>query len=122
MGSFVFKSGASCLLKWGELSSKNGASCLLKSGELSWGEFYVGRVVLGRVVFGASCPDSVYIVGRFFLLLSERKQYRHIETTKHKFGKFCNNMKRIPYGYKEGRSKTVLKWGELSSKVGRVVF
>ena len=32
-----------------------GASCLLKWGELSWGEFYVGRVVLGRVVFGASC-------------------------------------------------------------------
>ena len=27
-------------------------------GELSWGEFYVARVVLGRVVFGASCPDS----------------------------------------------------------------
>ena len=40
---------ASCLLKWGELSSKSGASCLGASfmwGELSWGELSLGRVVL----------------------------------------------------------------------------
>ena len=43
------KSGTSCLLKWGELSSKSRASCLGASsmwGELSWGELSLGRVVL----------------------------------------------------------------------------
>ena len=39
---------ASCLLKWGELSSESGASCLGASfmwGELSWGKLSLGRVV-----------------------------------------------------------------------------
>ena len=48
MGRVVFKSGVSCLLKWGELSSESGASCLGASfmwGELSWGELSLGRVV-----------------------------------------------------------------------------
>ena len=39
---------ASCLL--------NGASCLLNVGQVVLGEFSFERVVLGRVVFGASCP------------------------------------------------------------------
>ena len=30
-----------------------------------WGEFSLRRVVLGRVVFGASCPDPVSALGRF---------------------------------------------------------
>ena len=37
---------------WGELSSEYGASCLGASCEFS-----LERVVLGRVVFGVSCPD-----------------------------------------------------------------
>ena len=56
MGELYSKSGASCRLKWGdlsskvgELSSKSGASCLGASfmwGELSWGELSLGRIVL----------------------------------------------------------------------------
>ena len=48
MGRVVYQCGASCLLKWGELSSESGASCLGASfmwGELSWGELSLGRVV-----------------------------------------------------------------------------
>ena len=56
-----------------------------------WGELSLGELSLGRVVL---IPFKLWV--DFFLLLSERKQYRHIETTKLKFGKFCNNMKRIP--------------------------
>ena len=55
VGSVVFKSGNICLQKWGKLSSKVGRVVFLK-----WVELYVGRVVLGRVVFGASCPDSMF--------------------------------------------------------------
>ena len=58
MGIFVFKSGASCRLKWGELSSKSGVSCLLEWDELSsksgssymWGDLSWGELSLGRVV------------------------------------------------------------------------
>ena len=49
MGRVVYLSGASCFLKWGELSYESGASCLGASfmwGELSWGELSLGRVVL----------------------------------------------------------------------------
>ena len=49
VGRIVNKSGASCLLKWGELSSESGASWLgasLMWGEVSWGELSLGRVVL----------------------------------------------------------------------------
>ena len=35
---------------WGKLSSECGTSCL--------GAIFFGRVVLGQVVFGASCPVS----------------------------------------------------------------
>ena len=43
--------------EWDELSSEFWASCLLNVGRVVFGEFSSGRVVLGRVVFGASCPD-----------------------------------------------------------------
>ena len=41
MGRVVFQSGASCLLKWGELSSKVGRVVFLK-----WASFLWGRVVV----------------------------------------------------------------------------
>ena len=49
MGELSSKSGASCFLKWGELSSKVGRVVLGVSfmwGELSWGELSLGRVVI----------------------------------------------------------------------------
>ena len=51
---FSNKSGASCPLIWGELSSECGASCL--GARFWWGELSWGELSLGRVVFGASCP------------------------------------------------------------------
>ena len=44
--------------EWGELSSEYGASCLLN----------VGRVVLGRVFFGASCLWGELSLGRVVLI------------------------------------------------------
>ena len=62
VGKLSFKSGASCLLRLGELSSKVGRVIVWKWGELSWGEFYVGRVVLG-----ASCLWGELSVIRYSL-------------------------------------------------------
>ena len=54
------KSRSTSLLKWGELSFKvgrvlfqSGTSCLLKVAVV------MGRICVGQVVFGESCPDSV---------------------------------------------------------------
>ena len=52
MGRVVFLSGASCLLKWGELSS--GASCL--GASFMWGELSLGRVVCNSQL---DCTDKI---------------------------------------------------------------
>ena len=63
MGRVVYQCGASCLLKWGELSSESGASCLGASfmwGELSWGELSLGRVVCNSYRVD---PKSLKVLG-----------------------------------------------------------
>ena len=40
---------------WAELSSEIGTTW----AELSWADFFMGRVVLGRLVFGPSCPEPI---------------------------------------------------------------
>ena len=53
------KSGTSCLLKWGELSSKSGSSCLGVSfmwGELSWG-------CLGESLFSLNFGTKTHATG-----------------------------------------------------------
>ena len=44
---------SSLLVIWAELSSEIGTTW----AELSWADFFMGRVVLGRLVFGPSCPE-----------------------------------------------------------------
>ena len=52
---------------------------------MSWGEFYVRRVVLGRVVFGATCPDSLTNT-RFDLVdVLQKFACQPIETTEKHF-------------------------------------
>ena len=48
---------------WAELSSDIGTTWV----ELSWTDFFLGRVVLGRLVFGPSCPEPVPTI---YLILS----------------------------------------------------
>ena len=43
--------------EWGELSSEYGASCLLNVGRVVLGRDFFGASCLGRVVLGASCTD-----------------------------------------------------------------
>ena len=46
---------------WAELSSEIGTTW----AELSWADFFMGRVVLGRLFFGPSCPEPIFSYHRF---------------------------------------------------------
>lgn len=62
----------------GRLVFQYGASCLSPSfywGELSRSEFPLGRAVLGQVVFGQSCPDSIQ--SSLDLVYDFLKMHRH---------------------------------------------
>ena len=50
---FYGPSGPAVWVIWAELSSEIETTW----DELSWADFFMGRVVLGRLVFGPSCPE-----------------------------------------------------------------